>query len=104
LTDQVEVDIKTHAIRAHIIESGIHHAGGEGIDLHFTRPEVGASGAGQGHMERALPAEIVAQGRLIVVSNGHAPYPREDRPSMDFRYPLQINPSRSQLALIHHGK
>jgi hypothetical protein len=46
LPDQIEVDIKAHAIGADVIQSGIHHAGGERIDLHFTCAEVGSPCAG----------------------------------------------------------
>jgi hypothetical protein len=104
LPNQIEVDIKAHAVGAHVIQSGIHHPGGERVDLHFTCAEVGSPCARQRHMEWALLTEIVVERRLVMISDGYSPHPGKDRPSVDLRNALQIHPSRSQPALIHDGK
>jgi len=84
LPQQVEIDIKAHAIGADIIQSGINHTGSERIDLNFPRTEMGAPCAGERHMERTLQAQIVAQGRLVMISDGYSSHPGEDGSSVDF--------------------
>jgi hypothetical protein len=65
---------------------------------------MGAFGAGEGHMQGALSAEVVAQGGLVVVADGHPANPGKNRSRLDFLDASQIHATWGQLPAIHYGE
>ena len=91
---EVEVDVETHPIGPHVVEGGINHAAGQGIDLDFAGTEVMAHRAGEGHMQRTL-AEVVIEARLIGITDRNPRHPREDIASLNLPEPPEVGASWS---------
>jgi len=53
-------------------------------------------------MQGTLLVEIVAQGGLIVISEGHPAHPGKDRARVNLRNSSEVDPAWSQLTAIHH--